>query len=168
MLSLSHTWEEEEVSQQELWVGSEETRSKVGYLKIQCACEIAQWTNIRYMRIDTCCIDKKSSAELSEAINSMFRWYRNARVCHVHLSDVAATEVVGHTYGSEQFIASQWFTRGWTLQEVIVPERLLFFNSQWQHIGSVDDFLSGIVKATTIDHVSVSYTHLTLPTKRIV
>jgi hypothetical protein len=106
---LSHRWEDEEVSLQQLVVG--DVRGKLGYVKIQRFCGLAAKDGYEWAWVDTCCIDKSSSAELQEAINSMYRWYRDADLCYVYLSDVKSVEDLGK---------SAWFTRGWTLQEMIV------------------------------------------------
>jgi hypothetical protein len=81
-----------------------------------------------------CCIDKTSSAELSEAINLMYRWYQRAEVCYMILSDVQS----GQDLGQEQsaFRNSRWFTRGWTLQELIAPPHLIFLGSDWERLGA--------------------------------
>ena len=102
---LSHTWgkDEEEVTFQDLKGGSGTT--KTGYKKIRFCGEQAGRDGLRYFWVDTCCIDKSNNTELGEAINSMFRWYRNAAKCYVYLSDVPA----------EELRDSRWFTRGWTL-----------------------------------------------------
>lgn len=84
---LSHTWEEEEVSYQD-YINSVYEHKK-GYEKIQATCEEASRTGISYAWVDTCCIDKSSSAELSEAINSMYRWYQRSKICYAYLSDLA-------------------------------------------------------------------------------
>lgn len=83
---LSHTWEEDEVSFQDLHGSA--AASKTGYQKIKYICEHALAHRLQYVWVDTCCIDKTSSAELSESINSMFRWYRNAEYCYAYLADV--------------------------------------------------------------------------------
>ncbi|KAK3301736.1 uncharacterized protein B0T15DRAFT_563241 [Chaetomium strumarium] len=82
------------------------------------------------MWIDTCCIDKSSSAELSEAINSMYRWYVRSRACYAYLSDVTDVEHLGN---------SRWFTRGWTLQELIAPHNVEFYGSGWEYLGKKSD-----------------------------
>ncbi len=115
---LSHTWGKEEVSFQEIGIsGCEE---KEGYQKITRCCAQAKADGLDYAWVDTCCIDKKSSAELSEAINSMFRWYSEAHVCYAYLADVTHTpgrvQSTKHPYGI-LLVHSRWFTRGWTLQE---------------------------------------------------
>jgi hypothetical protein len=105
---LSHTWEGEEVALQELESGT--GNRKKGYSKIENFCESARHAGLEYCWVDTCCIDKTSSSELSEAINSMFRWYRNASVCYAYLEDVSAHE---SPWGEDSsFRKSRWFTRG--------------------------------------------------------
>src|SRR6266480_2559299 len=123
---LSHTWgpEEEEVTFQELTEGT--GGSKVGYRKIQFCGDQAVHDGLQYIWVDTCCINKADNSELSEAINSMFRWYHNATKCYVYLSDVS----INSPYKNDQFSQStwepafhksRWFTRGWTLQELLAP-----------------------------------------------
>ncbi|GKT45435.1 vegetative incompatibility protein HET-E-1 [Colletotrichum spaethianum] len=119
---LSHAWEENnEVSLQE-WIASDTcpgVREKSGYLKIINACSKARDDGLEYLWVDTNCIDKTSSAELSEAIKSMFAWYERAAVCITYLADVEwegnLTDQI-HAHKSFQFRNSRWFTRGWTLQ----------------------------------------------------
>jgi hypothetical protein len=84
---LSHTWGEGEVTYQDYQKGVHKT--KKGYRKIQKTCDIAAEAKIGYTWVDTCCIDKKSSAELSEAINSMYRWYAQSKICYAFLSDLS-------------------------------------------------------------------------------
>ncbi|KAJ4292903.1 hypothetical protein N0V88_005563 [Collariella sp. IMI 366227] len=98
--------------------------------------------------IDTCCIDKSSSAELSEAINSMFRWYREAEVAYAFLSDVDADEdprLLGSSFRS-----ARWFTRGWTLQELIAPGVIYFYGAGWKEIGSRSSLVRLICNITGI------------------
>lgn len=104
---LSHTWENEEVSCQEMITPTPEVKKKAGYDKIKRAAANAKGEKYEWIWIDTCCIDKSSSAELSEAINSMYRWYRNAQVCAVYLSDVENPE----SWGNPDIGHSRWFTR---------------------------------------------------------
>jgi hypothetical protein len=106
---LSHRWKHDEVSLQQLVAG--DVRGKLGYIKIRGFCRLAAENGYQHAWIDTCCIDKTSSAELQEAINSMYRWYEDAAVCYVYLSDV---------HSLEDMDKSAWFTRGWTLQDMIV------------------------------------------------
>lgn len=95
--------------------------------------------------IDTCCMNKKSSAELSEAINSMFQWYANAEECYTYLSDVPSEN---HLEWSKR---SRWFTRAWTLQELIAPNHLVFYDERWQAIGSKYQFPEVLTDLTGIE-----------------
>jgi hypothetical protein len=90
----------------------------------------------KWQWIDSCCIDKSSSAELSEAINSMFQWYRNSQVCYAYLVDVP-TEVEDHWGEGSAFRMSEWFTRGWTLQELLAPDAVFFFNRGCKYWGRI-------------------------------
>ena len=85
---LSHRWGKEEVSFQDMQRG--DSGGKAGYSKIVGCAKQALTDGCEYIWVDTCCIDKSSSAELSEAINSMYRWYREAKVCYAYLSDVTS------------------------------------------------------------------------------
>lgn len=136
---LSHRWEEEEVSLQDFRDGS--GIGKRGYAKIKQSCYMALQSDIQYIWIDTCCIDKTSSAELSEAINSMYKWYEHAKICYAYLSDVEATH---------DFVDSMWFTRGWTLQELIAPQIVKFFNKNWYSFGSKHGLQRRITSITGI------------------
>jgi hypothetical protein len=116
---LSHTWQAgKEVTLQEL--GSDEAKSKSGYGKIRRTCEQAGRDGLAYAWVDTCCINKESSAELSEAINSMFQWYKHAKVCYVYLEDVDAN--------GSNLQDARWFTRGSTLQELLAPDSIFFYS----------------------------------------
>jgi hypothetical protein len=106
-------------------------KSKVGYRKIRFCGKQAARDGLQYVWIDTCCIDKSNSTELSEALNSMFRWYRDAAQCYVYLSDVSAR---GSGWKSA-FRKSRWFTRGWTLQELIAPRSVEFFSGEGKRLG---------------------------------
>jgi hypothetical protein len=109
---LSHTWEEEEISFQAMQRDRSLLINAAGFQKIQGACKVAISDGFEYIWIDTCCIDKTSSAELSEAINSMFRWYQLANVCYAYLSDVLWAEELD--VQEQRLRKSRWFTRGWT------------------------------------------------------
>jgi len=135
---LSHTWgaDEEEVTFRELLDGTGKT--KAGYRKIRFCGKQAVNDNLQYFWVDTCCIDKSSSTELSEAINSMFRWYRDAARCYVYLSDVSVSGSVGDEFfrrWEPAFKGSRWFTRGWTLQELIAPASIEFFSKEERRLG---------------------------------
>ncbi|EON68800.1 hypothetical protein W97_08058 [Coniosporium apollinis CBS 100218] len=123
--------------------------NKAGYKKIRYACAQAVRHGFHYTWIDTCCIDKSSSAELSEAINSMYSWYRQAEVCYAYLADVPAN--VDTKTMDSAFAKSRWFTRGWTLQELIGPSSLIFFSNDWIELGLKWDLQDILSKITGID-----------------
>jgi hypothetical protein len=143
---LSHTWGEGEVSFQEL--RSSGGKNKAGYDKIRGCCEMAVSDGFQYIWVDTCCIDKTSSAELSEAINSMYNWYRLSDVCYVYLPDVAAN--LGTKATEDAIRKSRWFTRGWTLQELIAPSGVIFFDSKWGDLGTKESLEAVITDITKI------------------
>ena len=136
---LSHTWgnDDEEIAFKDLAEGCKNT--KAGYRKIQFCAEQATRDALQYFWVDTCCIDKSNNTELSEAINSMFRWYRNAAKCYVYLSDVSTNEHNQNNWSPQSwevaFRKSRWFTRGWTLQELIAPPSVEFFSSEGKRLG---------------------------------
>ena len=139
---LSHTWavdNSQEVSFQDIEAGM--GSGKAGFKKIKFCADQAELDGLKYFWIDTCCIDKKNAVELSEAINSMFRWYQKAAQCYVYLSDVSVHDERGNYqqsgYTKEQaFRKSRWFTRGWTLQELIAPTLVDFFSVDGERLGS--------------------------------
>lgn len=137
---LSHTWGPggSEVTYDDISKGT--AASKPGYAKIRFCGEKAASHGLKYFWVDTCAIDKSSSAELQEAITSMFRWYQNADRCYVYLSDVSFGDCVpdGHTYQfpwESAFRACRWFTRGWTLQELLAPASVEFFSREGKRLG---------------------------------
>ena len=141
---LSHTWGAKELTYAEFfdrtnWKGD-------GFDKIKATCREASNRGIRYAWADTCCIDKSSSSELSEAINSMFRWYEESEVCFAFLVDVVRQQDTPDA----SFEASRWFTRGWTLQELLAPRKLDFFDANWALLGSRRDLSSRISSITGI------------------
>jgi hypothetical protein len=137
---LSHTWEEddEEVTFEDISKGS--GKDKAGYRKIEFCRKQAARDGLHHFWVDSCCIDKSSSTELSEAINSMFRWYRRAARCYVYLTDVSADDCSQVNQPLQwkwepAFRNSRWFTRGWTLQELIAPQNVDFFSREGQKLG---------------------------------
>lgn len=163
---LSHTWgaAEEEVTFQQMSSLSEspdqndtatwrvKLLSKNGFVKIREAAILAQKDGLQYLWVDTCCIDKTSSAELSEAINSMYRWYQASAVCYAYLSDVGPElfdeDSDGQPVSSSELLTrwdmqgytsysgpGRWFKRGWTLQELIAPRIVRFYAKDWSLIG---------------------------------
>ncbi|RWA09760.1 hypothetical protein EKO27_g5350 [Xylaria grammica] len=146
---LSHTWEEEEVSFQD-FQDRDRAEKKKGYAKIKEVCRIASSRGLPYAWVDTCCIDKSSSAELSEAINSMFRWYQESDVCVVFLSDLQPSKKPDVDF-PRQFPACRWLTRGFTLQELIAPPMVSFYDSSWNYRGTKLGWKSLISDVTRID-----------------
>jgi len=140
---LSHTWGADEVSFAAFTSGQPLVGS--GYQKIVFTCQQAIKDRIGYAWVDTCCIDKSSSAELSEAINSMFAWYQESVHCYAYLSDVLADNM------DHEFPKSRWFTRGWTLQELLAPKAVTFYDQQWAYLGDRDEHAEQISKITGID-----------------
>ncbi|KAF2186641.1 kinesin light chain [Zopfia rhizophila CBS 207.26] len=133
---LSHRWGDAEVLFEDL--SNNTYKEKAGYQKIEFCAEQAAQDQLQYFWIDTCCIDKWKLEELSKAINSMFRWYQDATKCYVFLPDVSvttATEIAQRSAWEASFRASAWFTRGWTLQELIAPVSVEFFSSEGRRIG---------------------------------
>ncbi|KAG0704135.1 heterokaryon incompatibility protein-domain-containing protein [Suillus ampliporus] len=121
---------------------------KKGFIKLRGACDQASKDGLEYIWIDTCCIDKTSSAELSEAINSMHAWYKDSAVCYVYLHDVDSESVMDNPKAALE--KASWFRRGWTLQELIAPDNVYFFDKDWIKIGSKATFASILHKITHI------------------
>jgi hypothetical protein len=135
---LSHTWGPEEVTFGDMMYGN--GTSKTGFDKIRFCGEQARDDSLHYFWVDTCCIDKSSSAELAEAINSMFRWYHDAAKCYVFLSDVLKDTIESKDQSRQlpwesAFRESRWFKRGWTLQELIAPASVGFFSKNQECLG---------------------------------
>jgi hypothetical protein len=133
---LSHTWGEdnEEVTFDDLKDGSGKTKN--GYKKLRFCGQQAARDGLQYFWVDTCCINKSNSTELSEAINSMFRWYHKAAICYVYLADVWTKEIdLSLKPWEAAFANSRWFNRGWTLQELIAPPLVEFFSLNGNRLG---------------------------------
>ncbi|KAK4183893.1 heterokaryon incompatibility protein-domain-containing protein [Podospora australis] len=192
---LSHRWGPDEVTFQDLsQLSRTALQKKKGYAKISGCCARAIEDGYRYAWVDTCCIDKTSSAELSEAINSMYRWYQEAHICYAYMDDVTldaqqnlppsdtSSAASGHSIPKREvgrpntpsmtgkplfhsipsilrdydklprtFENSRWFTRGWTLQELIAPPLVEFYAHDWQEIGTKYSLRNVIAKVTGID-----------------
>ena len=130
---LSHRWgrAEDEVSYRDLTHNL--YRQKKGFQKVESCCKQALRDGLSYVWIDTCCIDKSSSSELSEAINSMYEWYKQSSACYAYLQDVESDK--DYSKPNSSFRSSQWFTRGWTLQEMVAPDDVIFYTTNWIEIG---------------------------------
>ena len=120
--------------------GDHDISSKKGFEKLKGFCGLSEALGYRYAWDDTCCINKENSSELNEAINSMYRWYQQSDVCIAYLEDVPDVP----------FIDSVWFDRGWTLQELIAPRALQFYNRAWHEIGTKLERLPEISARTNI------------------
>lgn len=147
---LSHTWSHDEVPLQRFNKLDDESRKLKGFDKIQRACTMALRSGIPYSWVDTCCIDKTSSAELTESINSMFQYYYDAVVCYAWLADLPAAQVPPSAASQSDFAACRWFTRGWTLQELIAPARVEFYDEAWNFRGTKSDLSDMITEITGI------------------
>ncbi|KAI0385435.1 heterokaryon incompatibility protein-domain-containing protein [Hypomontagnella monticulosa] len=180
---LSHTWEDEEVSFQD-FRDLEYARKKKGFVKIERTVQMARCRNLNYAWVDTCCIDKTSSAELSEAINSMYRWYEDSAVCFAYLSDMPTQSNISERHPDDvlrqleaNFRASRWFTRGWTLQELVAPEQVEFYDTEWNLVGTkielqdlIEDFTkipSHIIKKSQLRNGLYSHPHNELIARRM-
>lgn len=189
---LSHTWMDgKEVQFADIHRYSPKGADDVlDWRKVHYTCRQTIADGFSYTWIDTCCIDKSSSAELSEAINSMFRWYQKAKICYVYMTDVGILREVANDETGEmqwpsatpnfsrkadagsiqpsipmtsrgllktlQVRQSRWFTRGWTLQELIAPGLLVFYDCNWKLLGSRETLLPDIRAATGVPETALS------------
>ncbi|KAK7187899.1 ankyrin repeat protein [Paraphaeosphaeria sporulosa] len=150
---LSHTWkDEQEVTFDDLKsidnAKERDSQRSEGYRKLRFCAQQAKQDGLNYFWVDTCCIDKSNSAELQEAINSMFRWYQNAGRCYVYLSDVEQDTLDGG--GESAFKQSRWFSRGWTLQELLAPKSVEFFSRKGRRLGDKESLRHVIHEITKI------------------
>ena len=150
---LSHTWgaDTEEVTYKDVIDGT--GKNKIGFKKIQFCGEQARRDGLQYFWVDTCCIDKSNNIELQRSINSMFRWYRDSAKCYVFLEDVPIANIDTTDHGplpwESAFRRSRWFTRGWTLQELIAPKYIEFFSKHQELLGdkkSLERYICEITK----------------------
>lgn len=162
---LSHTWGDGEVTFSDMQDGSSCIEQLPGFDKLMGFCRQARQDGYEWVWIDTCCIDKSSSAELSEAINSMFEWYKTSTVCKVYLADVKATNSADMSLDTalNDLGNSRWFTRGWTLQELIAPANVEFYDANWIEIGtkrslvSVIHAITGISRSVLLNADNIGY-----------
>ncbi|KAF5254483.1 hypothetical protein FANTH_741 [Fusarium anthophilum] len=171
---LSHTWisSKDEITYQDMKTRTGDIKNNVykqkGWSKLKNYCDRAFKDGWDWAWMDTCCIDKTNPADTQEAINAMFRWYQNAGVCYAHLSDVdfsissqilSLPEDTGldssmnslRTAAKEKFIDAKWFTRGWTLQELLAPHYLIFVDREWRHMGTRESWALEIEEASNIE-----------------
>ncbi|KAL8871187.1 MAG: hypothetical protein Q9174_002928 [Haloplaca sp. 1 TL-2023] len=171
---LSHTWGDEEVSFQDMTIESDvqaqsltnyiyglgeyifwnnaksRMKQRKGYKKVARCCAQALADGYEWAWVDTVCIDKKSSAELSEAINSMYEWYSKAAKCYTYMSDVSITAEDLDASTVQEFKSSRWFRRGWTLQELLAPSVVIFYNKNWRCLGNKKKLAEYITSASGI------------------
>jgi hypothetical protein len=159
---LSHTWGEQEVIFDDLKsldnVKDVDANKEAGWNKIRFCAQQAERDGLKHFWVDTCCIDKTNSQELQEAINSMFRWYQNAKKCYVFLSDVENDTLEGD--GKHAFRQSKWFTRGWTLQELLAPPSVEFFSKGGAQLGDRESLKHTIHEVTGIPIEALSRSDL--------
>lgn len=147
---LSHTWGEGEITFQDMQTKDRSaTMKKLGWRKLEDSCRRAARDGFEYIWNDTCCIDKTSSTELAEAINSMFQWYRESALCYAFLEDCQGP--LPYRTGSSSSALPRWYTRGWTLQELIAPKVVHFYSKSWQFLGTKEDHLAELSRVTGID-----------------
>jgi hypothetical protein len=155
---LSHTWDGQEVLFKDfknLYSAEDiSAKSKTGWDKIRFCAQQAKRDGLDYFWVDTCCIDKSNNTELSEAINSMFCWYQNAARCYVYLSDVEYSTSTNDRESLRRWQPalrqSRWFTRGWTLQELLAPARVAFYSKEGKLLGDKQSLKDTIHEITKI------------------
>ena len=147
---LSHRWTDSEISYQDFTsTDFLSTTLDAGPSKIIGACTLAKEKLLDWIWIDTCCIDKTSGPELSRSINSMFQWYQDAQVCFVYLADVnSQNKDIPEV--QDQILKSEWFTRGWTLQEMLASSEINFRDVNWKPLGTRSQLTRIISRATKI------------------
>ena len=152
---LSHTWGEEEVLFEDMHDPARPLPTqKNGFAKLEGSCAQARRDGYKYIWIDTCCIDKSSSAELSESINSMFQWYQKSARCYAFLDDVNDDADKKRSFGSLE--KSRWFKRGWTLQELIAPRDVRFYDEDWSCMGTRGADINGDCSRDLAERISLA------------
>ncbi|OTA80242.1 hypothetical protein M434DRAFT_86584, partial [Hypoxylon sp. CO27-5] len=144
---LSHRWlaRDDEILFQDIESADHALlKKKKGFFKLVKCCEQAKRDNLGYVWIDSCCINRSDSTELQESINSMYRWYENADRCYVYLKNTSKPVSGSLILGTEE----DWFRRGWTLQELIAPKEVVFYDRRWQFLGDKAS-LKGIISDIT-------------------
>lgn len=149
---ISHVWRKsevvyEDVEQLKRLKASQSWEKSDSAAKIDGACKkVIEYSKgkVVYLWLDTVCIDKQNPAELSSSINSMYQWYKKAEVCFAYLDDYPTTEV-------PEFTQSKWFTRGWTLQELVAPRNVIFFDKHWREIGDKERLQPSLTSRTKIN-----------------
>ncbi|KIW15144.1 hypothetical protein PV08_05189 [Exophiala spinifera] len=160
---LSHRWEsdDQEVTYEDMIKG--QGRDKAGYDKIKFCGEQATRDGLQYFWVDSCCIDKSNGGEYQKAIRSIFHWYRRASRCYVYLSDVFVSPYDSNDIQrwESDFRNSKWFTRGWTLQELLAPRSVEFFSRNGVRLGDKGSLQQQIQQKTGIDIQALQGARLT-------
>jgi len=147
---LSHTWGDGEVTFQDM-ANLETAKERNAWSKVEQTCALARSQNIPFAWIDTCCIDKTSSAELTEAINSMFDWYKKAAICYTYLNDLPEHPSGAPSPADGDLEGCRWFSRGWTLQELIASKAIEFYDESWNNRGTKKSLEGQLCRITGID-----------------
>ena len=165
---LSHTWSEDSIDEVtydsfrgseseylQQWPEDKRPSKSFGYRKLQFCAEQAARDGLKHFWVDTCCIDKCNPTELQESIRSMFTWYRNAARCYVYLTDIATSDSTTDSGSTDhswvpEFRKSRWFTRGWTLQELLAPASVEFFSVEGDRLGDRVSLEKGLTEITGI------------------
>ena len=156
---LSHRWEDEEVLYKDLTEPNQDPSKLKGWTKLNSFCSLVKQDGWEWVWMDTCCIDKSSSTELSEAINSMYQWYGQAGFCIAYLADISTVkDETG--IKRKRFWKSEWFKRGWTLQELLASHKVVFCGRSWNAIGTKTGLEAYVSRAT---HISIH--HLSKPSE---
>ena len=157
---LSHRWNgDTEVLFEDLAVSKRDFEKKAGYRKIEFCAAQTRKDGLQYFWVDTCGIDRWNQLERAQAVNSMYRWYERASKCYVFLSDVSTGEATRSASRARppqddawktQFRTSEWFQRGWTMQELISPKVVEFFSVESQFLGDKNSLVDLIHDITLI------------------
>ena len=156
---LSHRWEGREATYQSY--RRYQGKDSPGIRKVMNFCKFAkaQRPPHKYVWIDTCCINKHNSTELMASINSMYRWYENAQIYFVYLRDLPSKDEAHKKERRNAFYNSEWFHRGWTLQELLAPSRVIFCDRNWEVHDSKVQLAKQIECITGIAKLFLDGTH---------
>ena len=151
---LSHRWQGDEISFKDMEKLTNSKLQTCSGRKVVGTCEVAQKENLKWVWIDSCCIGNNVNAR-GRAINLMYRWYRCSQTCYTYLHDVTKDSFPRK---ANEPANSEWFSRGWTLQELIAPRVLEFFDQSWQPIGNRRDHAATLSKITRVPQILLDQT----------
>ncbi|KAL4069896.1 hypothetical protein V8B97DRAFT_2049062 [Scleroderma yunnanense] len=162
---LSHWWNEQEVNYDEMvelvkTEENDEIRQRFGYKVILGSCEQAKRDGCKWLWVDICCIDKCSSADLSEVINSTYRWYEKSRVCYAYLHDVRGSSLPVDCWGDRVTTMDGWVRTRCLVSlthKMIAPNNVQFFNNDWQPIGNKRTFSYILSRITRVPQHILRY-----------